>query len=145
MYLDVATELKVSRIFTLGGFGVGHFVEEPRVFGAINREGLRPEIETAGVLVERNEPGGGIVGAAGLMLGLGALRGIDGICLMGETSGYIVDPRSAAAVLTVLSNLLKIPVDPTQLNDRAAEMEKVIEGLVENERMQKDEELSYIG
>jgi proteasome assembly chaperone (PAC2) family protein len=79
------------------------------------------------------------------MLGLGALRGFDGICLMGETSGYIVDPRSAAAVLTVLSNLLKIPVDPTQLNDRAAEMEKVIEGLVENERMQKDEELSYIG
>jgi len=38
-----------------------------------------------------------------------------------------------------------VPVDPTKLNDRASEMEKVIEGLVEGNKMQKDEELSYIG
>lgn len=145
MYLDVAEELKVTRIFTLGGFGVGRLVEAPRVFGAVNRDTLRPEIEAAGVIVQRDEPGGGIVGAAGLLLGMGAARGIDGICLMGETSGYIVDPRSAAAVLSVLSTLLEITVDATQLNDRAAEMEKVIEGLIENEQLQKDEELSYIG
>jgi uncharacterized protein (TIGR00162 family) len=145
MYLDVAAELGATRIYTLGGFGVGRLVEEPRVFGAVNREDLRAEIEAAGVLVQRDEPGGGIVGAAGLMLGLGAVRGIDAICLMGETSGYIVDPRSAAAVLAILSNLLNLTVDATQLNDRAVEMEKAIEGLIENERMQKDEELNYIG
>ncbi len=145
MYLDIAAELNVARIFTLGGFGVGHLVEEPRVFGAVNRENLREEIENAGVIFQRGESGGGIVGAAGLMLGLGAIRGIEAVCLMGETSGYIVVPRSAASVLSVLSNLLKIPIDTTRLNDRAAEMEKVIEGLIENERMQKDEELSYIG
>lgn len=145
MYLDAAAELGVTRIYTLGGFGVGHLVEEPRVFGAVNREGIREEIETAGAIVRRDEPGGGIVGAAGLMLGLGAGRGIDGVCLMGETSGYIVDPRSAASVLAVLSNLLGITIDATQLNDRAVEMEKAIEGLIENERLQKDEELNYIG
>ncbi len=145
MYLDIAAELKVTRVYTLGGFGVGHFVEEPRVFGAVNREEFRPEIEAAGVRVQRDEAGGGIVGAAGLMLGLSACRGIDAICLMGETSGYVVDPRSAASVLSVLSTLLAVPVDVTQLNDRAAEMEKAIEGLIENERMQKEEELSYIG
>ncbi|OPY37646.1 MAG: PAC2 family protein [Methanoregula sp. PtaU1.Bin051] len=145
MYLDIAAELKVTRVFTLGGFGVGHFVEEPRVFGAVNHPETRKEIEAAGVIFQRDEAGGGIVGAAGLMLGMGALRGINSICLMGETSGYIVDPRSAAAVLAVLTTLLGITVDGTQLNDRAAEMEKVIESLVENERIQKDEELSYIG
>lgn len=145
LYLDIAEELKISRIFTLGGFGVGHFVEDPRVFGSVNRLEIRDEIERAGVIFQRDEPGGGIVGAAGLILGMGALRNIDAICLMGETSGYIVDPRSAAKVLSVLSTLLGISVDVTQLNDRAAEMEKVIEGLIENERMQKDEELRYIG
>jgi hypothetical protein len=31
------------------------------------------------------------------------------------------------------------------LNNHAAEMERVIEGLVEGEKMQNDEELSYIG
>ena len=144
-YLDIAADLRVERIYTLGGFGVGHLVEEPRVFGAVNNPAIRDGIESAGAIIRRNEPGGGIVGAAGLMLGIGAMRGLDAVCLMGETSGYIVDPRSAAAVLCVLSSLLGISVDATQLNDRAVEMEKAIEGLIENERMQKDEELSYIG
>jgi uncharacterized protein (TIGR00162 family) len=144
-YLDIAAELGVGRIYTLGGFGVGHFVEEPRVLGAVNRPGLRPEIEAAGVVFERDEPGGGIVGTAGLLLGLGALRGIDAVCIMGETSGYLVDPRSATSVLSVLCSLLNVTVDPTQLNARAAEMERMIEGLIEGEKMQRDEELSYIG
>jgi uncharacterized protein (TIGR00162 family) len=145
-YLDIAAELGVQRIYTLGGFGVGHFVEEPRVLGAVSHTGLRPELEAAGVIFQRDEPGGGgIVGTAGLLLGLGALRNIDAVCLMGETSGYIVDPRSAASVLALLSRLLEIPVDPTQLNDRAAEMERMIEGLIEGEKLQSDDELSYIG
>jgi uncharacterized protein (TIGR00162 family) len=144
-YLEIATELGVQRIYTLGGFGVGHFVEEPRVLGAINRDGLREEIEASGVVFQRDEPGGGIVGTAGLLLGLGALRNIDAVCLMGETSGYLVDPRSATSVLAVLCSLLNVKVDPTQLNDRAAEMERMIEGLIEGERIQSNEELSYIG
>jgi hypothetical protein len=143
-YCEIAEELHVRRIYTLGGFGVGHLVNEPRVLGAINRAELRGEIEAAGVTFTRDEPGGGIIGAAGLMLGLSARRGIDAVCLMGETSGYIVDPMAAASVLAVLSKLAGVPVDPTRLNDRAAEMEKVIENLVEDGKS-KDEELSYIG
>ena len=64
---------------------------------------------------DRDEPGGGIVGAAGLLLGMGGMRGIDAVCLMGETSGYLVDPMSAASVLAVLSKLIAVPVDPTDL------------------------------
>jgi uncharacterized protein len=143
-YCEIAEELKVKRIYTLGGFGVGHLVNEPRVLGAINREELRREIEAAGVTFTRDEPGGGIIGAAGLMLGLSAQRGIDAVCLMGETSGYIVDPMAAASVLAVLSKLAGVAVDPTRLNDRAAEMEKVIETMVEGEKS-RDEELNYIG
>ena len=143
-YCEIAEELKVKRIYTLGGFGVGHLVNEPRVLGAINRAELRGEIEASGVTFTRDEPGGGIIGAAGLMLGLSAQRGIDAVCLMGETSGYIVDPMAAASVLAVLSKLTGVPVDPTRLNDRAAEMEKVIESMVEDGKS-KDEELSYIG
>jgi uncharacterized protein (TIGR00162 family) len=143
-YCEIAEELHVSRIYTLGGFGVGHLVNEPRVLGAINRAELRGEIEAAGVTFNRDEPGGGIIGAAGLMLGLSAQRGIDAVCLMGETSGYIVDPMAAASVLAVLSKLAGVPVDPTKLNDRAAEMEKAIESMVEDGKS-KDEELNYIG
>ena len=144
-YCSIAEELNVQRIYTLGGFGVGHLVHEPRVLGAVNRTDLRLELEAAGVTFDRDEPGGGIIGTAGLMLGLSAIRGIDAACLMGETSGYLVDPMSAANVLAILSKLIEIPVDLTRLNDRASEMEKAIEGLVEGNRLQKDEELSYIG
>jgi len=143
-YCEVAEALKISRIYTLGGFGVGHLVTEPRVLGAVNRPELREEIEPSGVTFQRDEPGGGIVGAAGLMLALSRLRSIDAACLMGETSGYIVDPLAAATVLATLSRLIDVPVDPTGLNDRAAEMEKVIETMVENAGA-KDEELNYIG
>ena len=143
-YCGIAEELKVKRIYTLGGFGVGHLVNEPRVLGAVNRAELREEVEAAGVTFNRDEPGGGIIGAAGLILGLSAQRGIDAVCLMGETSGYLVDPMAAANVLAVLSKMIDVPVDPTKLNDRAAEMEKAIESMVEGEKG-KDEELSYIG
>jgi len=144
-YLDIAAELGIQRIYTLGGFGVGHLVYEPRVFGATNNEAFRAEVIEAGVTFDRDEPGGGIVGAAGLLLGMGSMRGIDAVCLMGETSGYVVDPMSAAGVLSVLSKLIAVPVDPTQLNNRAAEMENIVQGLLESEKNHHDEELSYIG
>jgi len=144
-YVEIAAELHVKRIYTLGGFGVGHLVDVPRVIGAVNRPELREEIETAGVTFERDQQGSGIVGAAGLMLGFAAARGIDAICLMGETSGYLVDPMSATNVLAVLTQLVGVTVDPTQLNAKASEMEKAIEGLVEGERVQREEELTYIG
>ena len=143
-YCEIAETMGVKRIYTLGGFGVGHLVNEPRVLGAINNEELRGEIEAAGVILQRDEAGGGIVGAAGLMLGLAAFRRIDAVCLMGETSGYLVDPMAASSVLAILSRLIGVEVDPTNLNDRAAEMEKVIESMVEDGK-KKDDELSYIG
>jgi len=35
---------------------------------------------------------------------------------MGETSGSVVDNRSAACVISILSGLLHVPVDPIQVN-----------------------------
>ncbi len=144
VYVDIANELGVRRIYTIGGYGVGHFLESPRVIAAINQTGLREETEAAGAVFDPGEPGGGIIGAAGLMLGLSAPLGLEGICLMGETSGYLVDPKSAMKVLSVLSALLHITVDDTKLTERAGEMEIAIQRLMEQEK-KSDEELSYIG
>jgi uncharacterized protein len=144
-YLDIAQDLGVRRIYTLGGYGVGHLVEEPRVFSAVNAEHLRTEVEAAGGSFENAETGGMIVGASGLLLGLGALRGIEGICLMGETSGYIVDPKSADSLLSVLSRLLKVDVDPTTLQQRAEDMEQILSKIREAEEAKGREDLNYIG
>lgn len=142
--VSLARELGVKRIYTLGGYGVGHLVDVPRVLGAVNMLDLREELEAAGAVINPDEPGGGIIGAAGLLLGLGLSRGIEGICLMGETSGYLVDPKSASRVLGVLCTLLGIEVDATTLEERGREMERMIERLVDTERSMRDDELRYI-
>lgn len=144
-YLDIAERLGVKVIYTLGGYGVGHLVDEPRVLSAVNTPGLRKTVEEAGAIFEREEPGGGIIGASGLLLGLGTLRGMEGICLMAETSGYLVDPKSAGSLLSVLTKLTGLEVSPTTLQNRATEMELMITKLREAEHARQNEELTYIG
>jgi uncharacterized protein (TIGR00162 family) len=143
-YLEIAESLGVKMIYTLGGYGVGHLVEEPRVLSAVNHPGLRTPVEAAGGSFSRNEPGGGIIGAAGLLLGLGRQRGMDGICLMGETSGYLVDPKSAASLLRVLTKLIPIEIDYTTLEQRGSAMEQMIQKLIKGEKINQDDELRYI-
>ncbi len=147
-YLDVAERFGVRRIYTLGGYGVGHFVDDPQVFSAVNLEELKGAVIEAGGVFP-SDGGMGIVGTSGLLLGMGGERGMEGICLMGETSGYLVDPISARKLLSVLSRLLHIEVDPTRLADRAKEMEQFIAGLREeserDERRKSGEDLVYIG
>lgn len=150
IYLDIAKKHGVKRIYTLGGYGTGKLIDKPRVLGTVNKLELVDEMKKYGVEFKENEPGGGVVGASGLLLGMGALEDIEAICLMGETSGYLVDPKSAQAVLGVLSKTLNMSIDMSALEERAKEMEKIVAKLREMEKMQAgpisaDTDLSYIG
>jgi uncharacterized protein (TIGR00162 family) len=146
--LDIAEQYKVSRIYTLGGYGIGQLVEKSTVLGAANEAELVDEMKKYGVEFRDEEPGGSIVGASGLLLGLGQLRNIPAVCLLGLTSGYLVDPKSAQAVLSILCRALNLKLDMQALQDRAEEMEKVVERLKEMEQAQvprmREEELGYI-
>lgn len=147
-YLTIAQRFGVQRIFTLGGYGVGHFVDDPRVFAAVNMDRLRQEVLDSGAIFNRGDPGTGIVGASGLLLGMGIYRNIEGICLMGETSGYLVDPISARKVLEVLCRMIGMEIDPAKLSERAEEMERFIAQLKEEklrEYRSGEEDLVYIG
>ncbi len=125
-YIDIAKKFSARRIYTLGGYGIGRLIEEPYVLGAANSKELVEELKQYGVRIEEGEPGGGIIGASGLLLGVAMLEGIEAACLMGATSGYMVDPKSAKAVLEVLMKMLKLEVSVEALDERAKEMEKLI-------------------
>ena len=149
-FLDVAEEFGVSEVFALGGVPTGELIEEYAVLGAVTHESMIDELEEAGVEFREDEPAGGIVGVSGLLLGLGERRGLRATCLMGETSGYLVDPKSARVVLEVLEEILGFDVDYGSLDDRADEMEEVIGKIQEMERQQtidvpSDDDLRYIG
>ncbi|MFA9515634.1 proteasome assembly chaperone family protein [Halopenitus sp. H-Gu1] len=146
-FLDIAESFGVERAFALGGIPTGELVEEYSVLGAISDSALREELEAVDVEFRADEPAGGIVGVSGLILGLGHRRGLQVACLMGETSGYLVDPKSAGAVLEVLEAQLDFEVDFGSLEDRAEEMEEVtgkIQEMQEGPSM-GDDELRYIG
>jgi hypothetical protein len=143
--IDVAESFGVTRAFALGGVPTGELIEEYDVIGAAAEDAL---LEELGEHVEfrEDEPAGGIVGVSGLLLGLGERRGLPAACLMGETSGYLVDPKSARAVLQVLEAVLGLEVDFSSLEERAEEMEEVVRKIQEMEQgPSPDDDLRYIG
>ena len=146
--LDVADGLGTGMVYTLGGVPTGELIQEYDVIGAVNAADRRDPLEAAGIEFHDEEPAGGIVGVSGLLLGLGERRDLPAACLMGETSGYLVDPKSARAVLEALQELLEFEVDFSSLESRAEEMEEVVRKIQEMEQgtpTPSDEDLRYIG
>lgn len=145
--LDVVQSLGVKQMFTLGGYGLGREIKEPKVLFATTDKRLVKEMKQYGAVFKKNEPGGGIIGASGLLLGLGKLRGMTGTCFMGETPGYLVDPKSAKAVLRVLTKAVNLEVDLSRLEEKAREIEYIAQQLNEMETMvkEKPDDIRYIG
>ncbi|HET8686015.1 MAG TPA: proteasome assembly chaperone family protein [Methanosarcina sp.] len=152
LYLDIAEEFGVPRIYTLGGYPTGKLTYEETVLGVANNIKLIEEIKEYGVEFRESEPSGGIVGASGLLVAFSRMRGIDAACLMGMTPGYLMDPKSAQSLLKVLCKIFEIEVNTESLEKKAEEMENILEKLKEKEEQQTiqevkptEEDLRYIG
>ena len=143
--MNLLTEMNVSKIITLGGYGTGVLVDEPRVLGAVAFAEMIPALKECGVVFSKGEPGGGIVGASALFLGLGKIQGIDSVCLMGETSGYFLDHKSAMAMLTVLQKMIGFEIDMDELNEMSKQLETLTEKVKEYEQSQNNQNLGYFG
>ena len=145
--LDIVEDIGVKEMFTLGGYGLGHEIKNPKVLCATTDKHLVKKMKKYGAIFRKNEPGGGIIGASGLLLGLGKLRGFEGVCFMGETPGYLVDPKSAKAVLKILTKITNVDVDLSRLEKKAKEIETIAQQLQELESISKEksDELRYIG
>jgi len=145
--IEMVKEMGVTTIYTLGGYGLGKLVPDPRVLGAATSNDIVKLFKKADVEFIDGEPGAGIVGASGLLLGLGKLQGIHGGCLMGETSGYMVDPKSASVVLKSLQKLLGVSIDLSELEERAKQVDSITNQLKDIETSDKEErsDVNYIG
>ncbi len=137
--LDFVADFGTREIITMGGFQVPELEGEPKVMAAVTDESLREhyseKLEGCPVqIVWRDDEGGAIVGAAGLLLGIGKLRGMFGISLLGESLGYIVDARAAKAVLSAVTSILGISVDMAALDERAKETEEILRKVQEMQR-----------
>lgn len=148
LVLELAKKFNVSAVYTLGGYSTGKISETPRVLGAVTDINLQQTLEDGGVVFPKGEPGGGIVGSAGLMLGMGKeLFEIDGACLMGETSGYFADPKGAREVIKVLSKILGVKISLEDIEERSKQIEEITEKMQEDVQGKgsKKDDLGYFG
>ncbi len=127
--IKLCQELKIKEIITLGGFASGKSPEKPRVVGAVSSPELIEKYKKYDIDFSGKHNIGTIVGASGLLLGLGRAEDIDGLCLMGETVGFpflLTDPKAAEAVLRIVTKIIGVKVNMVRLEKSVKEMEKSI-------------------
>ncbi len=132
--LDFAEKHGVKTIVTIGGYR--NIVEEtPKVLATATDDKLLHRALEAGAIP--SPAGNPIVGLAGLLLGLANLRKMEALCLLGETQGYLPDPKAAKSVLKVLLQMLKIEVS---LDGLDKEMERIRKIMAKMKEIQEKEE-----
>ena len=143
--LDILLPYDPSMIVTLGGYGVGEIPKEPRVIGVVSDPKLKTAMESHGVSFYPGEPNGGVVGAAAAFIGLGAEYGIDSVCVIGETSGYILDSKSARNLVDVLASMFGVEIDTSDMQTDIDQIETIAEKVGDAASQKTHEDLSYIG
>jgi len=149
--LDFARQHNVKMIVTVGGYRM-EVKDKPKVIAAAtNEEVLNEALQARAVLSSMGNP---IVGTAGLILGLSRFKKIDALCLLGETRGYLPDPKAAKSVLEVLKTMLSINIDLAGLNEEIEKADKMITRLqkieekralqAEEIRKEEDKRITYI-
>lgn len=144
--LDYFESLNAKEIITLGGYGKGTHVEKSRVLGSVTHKKLITKYKKKGVIF--GESKGTIIGAAGMLLGVGKLRNFHGVCLMSETHGAYVDHNAAKELLRVLSKVLGVKINVNNIDKLKAKHEKMVREelnkLSEIGKSESFESLSYI-
>lgn len=152
--LDFLEKHDVKEIYTLGGYSTGgREVKEPRVLSSgIDQEMIKRFFNIDSRLIFREDVGAAIVGASGLLLAIGKLRNFRGVCLLGESSGLVIDPKAAKSVLHCLNKILGSNIDLEGLERKIKENEELIkklqklqEGAVEEETTkERRRDMEYI-
>lgn len=125
--LDVGLSFQVKRVYTCAAALTHiHYTEQPRVWGVATSQKVAEELQKHD-LVQRNALQ--IAGLNGLLLGVAKERNIEGICLLGEVPTHISrieNPIAALAILKVLTGMLGIEIDTTELAETARETKEQI-------------------
>ena len=121
--LEYAQNLGIKKIFTLAAYITGEFVDKPKVFGTATEKKHVKKLKNNGIKIMNQ---GMITGMNGILIGSAKIKGIEGYSLLGETSGYMIDPRSSKAILESLSKILKIKINLEQLTKKIKESSELI-------------------
>ena len=123
--LEVASEFRVSRIYTAAAFPLPmSYKDASEVYGVANKEGLRDALVKSGVKLMES---GHIAGLNGLMLGFAAKKGIEAACLLATMPQYAIslpNPKASQAIIEVLAKILGMRIDLHEISGYVKEMEE---------------------
>ncbi|MFC2060746.1 PAC2 family protein [Chloroflexota bacterium] len=120
--LDVGLSFKVKQIYTCAAALTRiHHSEQPRVWGVASNHHVVQDLQKYGLIHKGDLH---IAGLNGLLLGITKERDVNGICLLGEVPMYatrIHNPIAALAIIKVLTQILGVEIDITELAVLAAD------------------------
>jgi len=121
--LDIAEELGCRFLITIGGFKQEEVKETPQIYcAASDPETLKEALNLGAKIMVGN-----IFGVAGILIGLGSLRGFRGFSLLVETLGTYPDANAARYALSALNKYLNLKVDLSRLDAAAETTTKILE------------------
>ncbi|MFC1871231.1 PAC2 family protein [Chloroflexota bacterium] len=125
--LDVGLRFQAGRVYTCAAaLSRIHHTEQPRVWGVATSPEVVEDLKRHNLVQKSNFQ---IAGLNGLLLGVAKERAINAVCLLGEVPTYasqIQNPMAALAVIQVLTEVLDISLDTTELAQIADEASESI-------------------
>jgi hypothetical protein len=115
------------------------FVETPRIFGVATDDNGLKLLGSYGI---SKIDSGSISGMNGILLGIGKINNLNGISLLGETSGYVIDANSSKYILKKLLSIVNLDIDTEELDKKAKDtimLIKSIEQRVSDKNTSSDE------
>ncbi|MDI6806729.1 MAG: PAC2 family protein [Candidatus Aenigmarchaeota archaeon] len=134
--LDLADQLKIKRIYTVGGIytRVPH-TRKPRISAVVNKSELKRYLKVYGIELGMDYHGPSSMN--GCLIGLAKNRGIEGISLWGEVPHYVhqlvpqlPNPKVSQALLKVLASMLNLRIDFSDIDRETEYGERAIEKFV---------------
>ncbi len=129
--VKICDKLGIKTIYTLAAYITGTFSKTPRVYGTSTIQKIVDGFQTYGISTMNS---GSITGMNGLIIGVGKRKEITGICLLGETSGYVIDAKASQIVLETLSKMLNLKLDLTGIIKKAQDTEHLVKTIEEQMR-----------
>jgi uncharacterized protein (TIGR00162 family) len=127
--LDVSKELGCRFVITMGGLKTMQEVDKPKLyFAAADKKTVSELVEVGAEIIK-----GQIFGVAGLLVGIGGLRGFRGFCLLAETLGLYPDSVATREVLNVVCKMLNLEISFNTLDETVEITKNALEnfGLLE--------------
>ena len=147
----ICQKLGVKTIYTLAAYITGTFTKAQRVYGTSTSPEIVKEFSKHSIYPMNS---GSITGMNGLLIGVGKRKNMTGVCLLGETSGYVVDAMASKSVLETLAKILGLKLDLAGISKKAQDTKQLVKTIEEQmagrhspeslPMQQPDKKLGYI-